>query len=67
MSKERILEYCKYHDGEKCPYRAEYIRRLVEATERGENVDGLQPRCPRDAQRNKRGVLMCICERSERL
>lgn len=67
MNSDRILDYCKYHNNGNCQYAAAYAKQIDEIIARGEEVGGLQPRCPRDAQKTKRGVFACICERSKRL
>lgn len=64
---ERILDYCKYYANGACPHKAAYEVQVDALIEHGLTVGGLQPRCPRDAQRTKRGVFACICERSEHL
>ena len=67
MKTERILEYCKYYDSGKCPHKVAYERVIDALVAQGKDMAGLQPRCPVDAQRNKRGILSCVCERREKL
>lgn len=67
MKNERILVECKYYDEGRCPHKVAYSKMVDEIIARGMDIGGLQPRCPRDAQKTKRGVFACICERSERL
>lgn len=67
MDSKKLIEVCKYYNHGHCPYKAEYARIVDGIIERGEDVGGLQPRCPRDAQKTKRGVFACHCERGKRL
>lgn len=67
MKTEKMLDFCKYYDNGRCPYKVAYEQMIDILIAQGRDMAGLQPRCPRDAQRNKRGTLSCICERSERL
>lgn len=67
MSKDKVLEYCKYWDDGNCPFRKEFTRKLEELEAAGIDIAALQPRCPSDAQRSKRGILKCICERGDKL
>lgn len=64
---DKVIEYCKYWDDGNCKYRIEFANKLDEYEEAGMSIVGLQPRCPTDAQRSKRGILKCICERGDKL
>lgn len=63
----RVLEYCKYWNNGNCQFRKEFAEKLDALEAAGGSVAALQPRCPVDAQRSKRGLLRCICERSDKL
>lgn len=65
--KDRVLEHCKYYDDGKCPHRIAFSKKLEELEQAGMQIGSLQPRCPKDAQRDKRGLLRCICERGDKL
>lgn len=67
MDKGRILEYCKYYDDGACPYRKAFREKLDALIASGTEVGSLQPRCPRDAQGSKRGILSCLLERKDKL
>lgn len=63
----KILEYCKYWDNGNCPYRRDFGAKLDALMAEGKSIEALQPRCPVDAQRSKRGILKCICEKGDKL
>lgn len=67
MSKERVLEYCRYWNDGKCQYHKEFKEKLETLEASGLGIAALQPRCPIDAQRNKRGLLCCVLERRDKL
>lgn len=59
-----LIHFCKYYDNGACPYLQDFQKKLDELLY-AENAVSLQPRCPRDAQRNKKGVLCCWCKRRD--
>lgn len=63
MRKNTIV-FCKYYNQENkhCPYREEFITKCQALDN---NVGALQPRCPRDAQRDKHGITRCWCTGGE--
>ena len=64
---QQVLDFCKYYDNGKCPYRKACSEKVDELEKAGIPIGSLQPRCPKDAQRDKRGLLRCVCERRNRL
>lgn len=67
MNKARVLEYCKYHANGACQYKREFAEKLDALSAANKSIEGLQPRCPKDAQRNFRGIHCCIVERRHKL
>ena len=67
MNKARVLEYCRYWNDGKCQYHKEFKEKLEMLEAAGLSIAALQPRCPEDAQRNKRGLLCCVLERRDKL
>lgn len=67
MNNERILVFCKYYDNGRCCHKLAYERKIDDLLSQDKDIGGLQPCCPRDAQRNKRGILSCVCERKDKL
>lgn len=67
MSKRKeTLEPCKYLDSSnECPHAKEFEAKLDELMAQGKDIGALQPRCPKDAQRNKRGLNCCWCKKGD--
>lgn len=66
---KHLLSPCKYLQSPNwfCPHKIDFEHKVAELQSQGKDVQALQPRCPRDAQRNKRGLNVCWCYEEERL
>lgn len=63
----KVVEFCRYWDDGECQYRKAFVDRMTELEAAGKDIAALQPRCPRDALRNKKGLLTCYCSRGDKL